>query len=212
MEIIPSLNCPDLDCVNRHLRVAERFAAWIHLDVADGRFTFHRTWGVPELWPRLKSGLALEVHLMAEDPVPRAAAWLAAGAKRIIVHVETADEDGLETIRSRANKIGAEVMLAFSPETRLENVRVPLASYGAFQVLAVYPGLSDQKFMPLTLEKVSFLRKHFSDAIIEVDGGINPKTGDLAARAGARILVSEHYLFHHEEPLRAFRELSAIRP
>lgn len=211
MEVIPALNCQakDIACVHEKVLTAEGFSGWIHLDVADGRFTFNKTWGDPESWHAIKTNLKLEVHLMMEEPERLVRMWLWAGAKRLIVHAETLTSGSAEKILSLAKEYGAEAMLAFSPETGLETAAEYIGSFKEFQILAVHPGLPAQNFLPLVLEKVKFLREKYPEARIEVDGGINPETGKLAKEAGADILISASYIFGDANPKLAYKTLQS---
>jgi ribulose-phosphate 3-epimerase len=221
MEVIPVVNCPDQESAERKLREAESLAQsgaeWVHVDVADGRFTFHKTWNDPAAWAHLNSKLSLEVHLMIEEPELAIDAWLAAGAKRVIVHYEAIFEPKLrlkrvdhnaifEEIAAKCEALGAVLVISMNPETPAEKV-VPLGERTRnFQVLAVHPGLAGQNFLKPVLEKIKFLRHEFPDATIEVDGGITPETGKLAHEAGANVVTSDSYLSKHD-PRLAFREL-----
>ena len=70
IEVLPAINCPDrdFDCLSHKLKVAEGFADMVHLDVADGTFTFNKTWAAAEHWPDFGTRLKLEVHLMVDRP------------------------------------------------------------------------------------------------------------------------------------------------
>lgn len=209
MEVIPAINCAikDTGCVREKVRVAERFSEWIHLDVADGRFTFNKTWGDAGEWIGLASKLKLEVHLMVEEPEKVAREWLDAGAKRLIIHAETISKETSEEIIALAKNYGAEVMLSFSPETGLEKAADYLDSFSEFQILAVHPGLPAQNFLPLVLGKVKALRGKYPGAKIEVDGGINSDTGARAKGVGADILISASYIFGNINPKSAYENL-----
>ena len=74
---------------------------FLHVDVADGIFTFHKTWNDPEGLGALRSPFPLEVHLMVEHPEAWIAPWLAAGAKRFIVPVEAIDQDSFREIAAQ---------------------------------------------------------------------------------------------------------------
>jgi ribulose-phosphate 3-epimerase len=211
MEIIPSINCPDIDCVRDRVHAVEKFAKWVHLDVADACFTSHKTWNDPRGWESIWNPPVLEVHLMVEETEKWARKWLAAGAKRVIAHIETSSTDGLQRIAELARDRGATVMLATNPETPVEKLSPYFKSFREFEVLAVNPGPSGQKFLPLTLHKVEFLRRAVPDAIIEVDGGINKESGSRAKAAGANILVVGSYLFDATgNAARVFEDLSNI--
>lgn len=224
MQVVPAVNCQDLECVVDRLRRAEGFlpeGEWIHLDIADGRFTFHKTWNDPETWRRIGKKFSLEVHLMIENPEDALEAWLDAGAKRAIVHYETIfdplhrvlarnGEEVLGELIRTCDIYGAELMVAVNPETPTEKL-VPLAgSVRAFQILAVHPGLSGQNFLTFVLPKVKFLREQFPDARIEVDGGITEETARRAKDAGATQVVSGDYTFRSSDPKATYESLKAI--
>lgn len=214
MEIIPAINChrDDIGCVKATLEVAFSFLkkdGWVHLDVTDGIFTFNKTWGDRKGWANMRVSFNTEVHLMVEHPENYAQPWVAAGAKRLIVHVETITPESLKEILKFAGA-RAEVMISSNPETPIENLERYMDTVSAFQVLAVNPGLAGQKFLPTVLDKIRFLRKNSPDAKIEVDGGINLETGKLAVVAGADILVAASYIFGSDNPKKSYQELVKI--
>ncbi len=215
MQIIPALNCLDVESLREHIRRAATFLlpeSWIHLDVSDGRFTFTRTWNEPERWRELAGqyGWKLEAHLMTEEPEKMATRWLEGGAARIIVHIETVTPESLDRMRAKITEGGAELMLSSNPETPAESFRPYAQGIKNFQALAVNPGLSGQKFLPVVLKKIQFLRELRPDATIEVDGGINLETARLCKSAGADALVASSYIFGSDDPKEAYQELKAV--
>jgi ribulose-phosphate 3-epimerase len=115
-----------------------------------------------------------------------------------------------QVVADRARARGKSVMLALNPETNVEVVKLYRDHALQFQILAVHPGLSGQKFQPRVLGKIAWLRAHLPNAIIEVDGGITPEIAKRCRAAGADILVSEHYIFDSQDPARAYAELAKI--
>ena len=213
MQIIPVLNCPDRACAEERVAAAEKFLKngdFLHIDVADGIFSFYKTWNDLKGWAALRQPFPLEVHLMVEHPEAWIAPWLAVGAKRFIVHIEAIDRDSLQDIAAKCKTGRAELMLASNPETPVEDFTPYLHDISRFQVLCVNPGLAGQKFLPLSLEKVKWLKYAIPNAIIEVDGGITPETAALAKAAGADIVVSASYIFGHKDPEKAYEELKKI--
>ena len=213
MQIIPVLNCIDRESAEEKIAVAEKFLKhgdFLHIDVADGAFTFHKTWNDTAGWAALRLPFPLEVHLMVEHPETLIAPWLAAGAKRFIVHIETIDEDSLRDIAAACKAGGAELALSSNPETPVDEFTPYLHNVSRFQVLAVNPGFAGQKFLPLALEKVKWLRAARPDAIIEVDGGIAPEWALRAKDAGTDIAVSASYIFGSGDPGKAYEELKKI--
>jgi ribulose-phosphate 3-epimerase len=208
-EVIPSINCHlgDTNGVMAKLAVARAFAEWVHLDVADGIFTFHKSWNEPSLWSGL-TDLRTEVHLMVEDPLKAVTLWNGAqNVKRFIAHVEVLKPEIFHALKDKARTAGKSVMLALNPETPATELQPYLEDVMQFQILAVHPGLSGQKFLPLVLDKIAWLRSRAPNAIIEVDGGINIETARAARAAGADILISEHYIFEGPDPVAAYADL-----
>jgi ribulose-phosphate 3-epimerase len=213
MQIIPVINCPDAACVQDKLaRLSDFYPAdgWVHLDVTDGEFSTHATWADPEGWAALGSSLSLEVHLMVARPEEFLGPWIAAGAKRIIVHVESITRESAEAMIEVAGKHGVGLMLAINPETPLESAQPYFDLFAAFQILAVRPGPAGQEMISGTSEKILALRQMKPNAIIEIDGGINSATTKLMKAAGANIVAVGTYIFSAEDPMEAYAELKNI--
>ncbi|HVO28956.1 MAG TPA: hypothetical protein VMT81_03170 [Candidatus Paceibacterota bacterium] len=199
MGILPVINCPDFACVKQKVEAAKRFLPegnFLHCDVADGTFTFNKTWGSPAEWANLRAPYQLEVHLMIEHPEKAIEAWIAAGARRFIIHIETVTDEALVRIFELCDRRNIGVALSSNPETAVGRLEPYLVHFPMFQVLCVHPGLAGQPFLPLALEKVKWLRRECPRAIIEVDGGMDPETARLAKGAGADLIVSSSYLWN----------------
>lgn len=229
MKIIPAINCGNFECVKEKLKKSAEFSDWAQIDIADGKFTVHKTWNNPS---ELNFKLNLEIHLMVENPQDAIDNWLKAfrqnsgqaGAKRIIVHFETIKDsaaknpendlsDILNFILEKTGAENIEIGLAIAPKISVEEIIPYLNKINFIQVLTVDPGLAGQKFQPQILDKIKFLKslggKH-QDIVVEVDGGINPETAKLCQEAGADIAVAASYIWDSENPKAAFEELSAI--
>ena len=213
MEVIPAINCLDIECVEEKLKVCSTFLpkdGWIHLDVADAGFTFNKTWGDPSLWLKFKNHFHLEVHLMIEEPEKVVGDWIKAGAKRVIVHIEALTPETAAQILKIGREGGAEVMLSSNPHTSEDVLKPYLKIFSSFQILSVNPGYAGQSFLPLTLEKVKFLRHSSSSVKIEVDGGITRNTAKLAKAHGANIIAAASYIFGAKEPKKAYEALRRV--
>ncbi len=210
MHVIPAVNAADRSEAERQLQIVSGFAHWAHLDVVDGRFAPNVTWGSPEEFKKLKTEnlkldmLNFEIHLMVRNPEEAAAAWVKI-ADRIIVHVEAMEDR--RAILKAAEGSGTEVMLAVEPKTPNAKLEPHLSSFKFFQVLAVPPGRAGQRFDPNAVDRIKFLRARAPDAIIEVDGGINPDTAGICRDAGAHIFVASSYILGSSDPGAAYQEL-----
>ena len=71
-------------------------------------------------------------------------------------------------------------------------------------IMSVNPGFGGQKFIEHSIEKVRELRELIdrtgSNALIEVDGGVNLETGARLIAAGADVLVAGNAIFAADEP------------
>lgn len=216
MEIIPSINCEDRACVESRLRALERLRphpVWAQFDVADGKFTSHTTWNDPASLRELLRGawleaLRVEAHLMVANPLDTIDAWVAGGASRIVVHAEALRENDAHALVEKSR--GVEIGIAINPDTPVE-VILPYLDYFKFvQVLAVHPGSAGQAFTRAVLEKIKFLKERAPDAILEVDGGVNPATAAECKEAGADIIVSAAHIFESASPQNAYDVLRSV--
>ncbi|MEK7630323.1 MAG: hypothetical protein AAB432_03010 [Patescibacteria group bacterium] len=211
MEVIPVINCPDFECVQSKLDKLENLGnEWIHVDVADGSFTPYKNWHNSK---DLKTNFNIEVHLMVKNPEAVVGDWLKAGAKRIIVHVETLDGpegEKLQKIFETCAHYDAEIMLASNPDTLFEELIPYFDIIFSFQCLAVSPGPAGQKFDSNILEKIKLIRERLPDALIEIDGGINREIAKLVNVAGADIVAAGTYIFSRENMKTAYDELQNV--
>ena len=217
MIIIPAINChfKDDECVFEKIKKIKEISDWVHLDIADGIFTFNKTWNNPLKWKNSLTKLNLEVHLMVENPESVIEDWLKAGAKRVIFHWEAVKikqnpEEIISKILELKEKYNIEIMMAICIETGLEEIKPFLEKFNYFQILAVFPGPSGQKFLWPAFDKIKQLKELKPNAIIEVDGGINPETLKKIKEVGAEIAVSGSYIFNNKNKnfKEAFAELT----
>jgi len=209
MQVIPAINADNREVAEKQIKIAARFSDWVHLDVVDGVFSPHVTWGSPEDLKSLSVKLNFEVHLMVANPEGVIDAWLRTGLiKRVIVHLEAMTDSVY--ILEKCRKYGVDAMLAINPNTEVERLLAHKDDFRFLQILAVTPGWAGQKFNESAIRKIKFIRQNATNAIIEVDGGINPDTAKLSKEAGANIVVSASYIFGSKDPQRAFNELAAI--
>lgn len=230
MQIIPAINCENFECVKEKLQKAAEFMSadgWIQIDIADGKFTSHKTWNNPRDLIDLQlttnnQQLNIEIHLMVKNPEDVIDNWIETGVKRIIVHYEaireeaTHNENNDETdiinfILGKCANQDVELGLAINPSTPVENIIYHLDRVRFIQLLAVDPGLAGQQFQAITLQKIKFLKENpYSEVIVEIDGGINLETTKLCKEAGADILVSASHIWNSGNPEIALKELQNI--
>lgn len=169
---------------------------WVHVDVMDGHFVPNLTFGpcvVEGIRPHTKK--VLDVHLMIDPAAPYLEAFAKAGSDIITVHAE-ADKHldrSLQVIRGLGKKAG----VSLNPGTHESAIEHVLDKLDLILVMTVNPGFGGQKFIEAQCEKISRLRAMIADRPIhlEVDGGVNPETAPLVAKAGADVLVAGSAVF-----------------
>lgn len=172
---------------------------WIHFDVMDGHFVEQITYGAPVLKSlRSVTKKTLDVHLMVENPQSQIKFFADAGADLITIHQESSGDivGCLREIRS----LGKKSALAIKPQTPAEAIFDYIPLCDMILVMTVEPGYGGQGFIYETLPKIKVLRDYanangFEKLDIQVDGGINEKTGYSAVNAGANVLVAGTGLF-----------------
>lgn len=175
---------------------------WLHLDVMDNHFVPNLTFGPPvvkALRP-ISRNLFFDTHLMVESPLSMAEEFAAAGAQLLTIHQEVFRTDGelsqaIKAIKSLRLRAG----VSLKPKTPVSAIESVLAAVDLVLVMTVEPGFGGQALIPSCLGKVRNLKKlRESRGLrfrIEVDGGINQKTAELAVAAGADILVAGSAVF-----------------
>jgi ribulose-phosphate 3-epimerase len=211
--IAPSLLAADFARLADAARAAEEGGAdLLHVDVMDGHFVPTLTIGPPVVSAlRRVTGLPLDVHLMIERPEDSVAEYLAAGADWISVHVEATRhlQRCLDAIRRGGARAGA-VINPGTPTSSLASVWSDL-DYAV--VMSVNPGRGGQPFLPQSVEKVRRLKAEAldagSDALLEVDGGVDGGNAGALIRAGAEILVAGTAIYGERDVASAIERLKA---
>lgn len=196
--ISPSILSADFANLERDIKKVETCGAdWVHVDVMDGHFVPNITIGVPVV-KSIKhiTELPLDVHLMIENPEKYVEAFALAGADILTFHYEAVSKDEILPLINKIKSFGIKVGLSIKPKTSPNEVLEYLPNLDVLLVMTVEPGFGGQKFMEDCAEKIKTIKSvAHSSLIIQVDGGINDKTGKVCTKYGATSLVAGNYIY-----------------
>jgi ribulose-phosphate 3-epimerase len=208
--VAPSILSSDFSRLGEQVaEVMDAGARVIHVDVMDGHFVPPITIG-----PLVAASIAdqvhdaggvVDVHLMIERPDEQIEEFAKAGADSISFHAEATPHVNrtLHAIR----ELGCLAGLALNPGTAVEAAREVSGVADMLLCMTVNPGWGGQPFIPSSPDKVKRLRAQDSEAVIEVDGGIDPKTAPSVADAGAGLFVAGSAVFKADDPAEAYRAI-----
>ncbi len=211
LQIAPSILASDFVNLRQQIVLVEKGGAdWLHCDVMDGRFVPNITIGPPVI-RAIKSiaTIPLDVHLMIVEPERYILKFIEAGAQRLTIHQEATPH--LHCAVHSIKEHGVEAGIAINPSTPIGTLSEIIRDIDLVLIMSVNPGFGAQEFIKGSLRKISevseLIRKTSSEAVIEVDGGINLSTIGDVARAGTTIFVAGTAIFGEQNISAAVHEL-----
>ncbi len=197
----------DVEMINRSE------ADWLHLDVMDGVFVPNISFGFPVLkYVAELSEKPLDVHLMIVEPGKFLHEVQALGAMMMNVHYEACPH--LHRTIQQIKETGMKAGVTLNPATPVSLLADIIRDVDMVLLMGVNPGFGGQRFIPHTIDKVAQLRRLITDsgsqALIEIDGGVNPQTGRQLIDAGADVLVAGSAVFKAENPTAMIHQLKTL--
>ena len=219
LQVAPSILSADFLHLGDDIRMLNRHADIIHLDVMDGTFVPNISFGFSVIEPVLRiAEIPTDAHLMIIHPEKYIERFCRLGVTMLSFHLEAALEEGsdpagvLRMIRS----FGVRAGLAFNPGVPVEDCFPYLADCDYVLAMSVQAGFGGQKIDPNIADRVRRLkaeiRRRGLEVLVEIDGGVTVENAPALAEAGVDIFVAGSTVFKAQDPPAVIRSLRAAAP
>ena len=167
----------------------------------DGHFVPNISIGIPVVKSiRPITNMILDVHLMISEPEKYIEQFANAGADIITFHYEAAMSKSEEIIH-KIHCLGKKAGISIKPKTQPDEIKNLIKLADLVLVMTVEPGFGGQKFMEDCANKLPYIKElQTNTQYLQVDGGINDKTGKICTQLGANSLVAGSYIFNSNNP------------
>lgn len=204
IEIIPAIMPESFNDLNEKHSLVKDFVNTVQIDVMDGEFVPSKDW--PYIGGELENiNFDFGVDLMVSNPEEVIESWVGAGAKRVIIHIEST-----ENIEEAFLKIPSDIEVGIALNTTTPNEQIyPLIEKIDFvQFMGIEKiGYQGQEFDERVIEKIKDLRSKYSRVIISVDGAVSLETAPRLIEAGANRLAVGSAIFKSDNIEETIKQL-----
>lgn len=227
-EIIPAILPASYEDIREKLSRIQGAARAVQIDLVDGVLIPNKTWPYSELTTSnlqpttantelpFEDEFEFEMDLMVEHAEDTAEFWRQAGAKRIVIHIESPDARealmAMQFEREEHKKPeGVQVGIALPSTASPDILREYENLYDYVQVMGIERiGFQGQPFDDRATGLVRALRQHFPNLVLQVDGGVGEANIRMLAEAGASRLVVGSEIWKSEDPKAEIGKLNGL--
>lgn len=208
-----SILAADLARLGQQVKLVEKYADFIHIDIMDGHFVPPITIG-PVVVASLRpvTDRTLHGHLMVEAPAQFFDELADAGLDMVSFHAEAVDDPAQVIAKARGAGMG--VGMTINLETPVERVFPFLEDLDDVMLMSIRPGWAGQELNPAVFPRIEAVRTEVDrrglSAEVEIDGGVKVENAKRAVDAGATVLVAASGIYRAPDPVEAARRLSEV--
>jgi ribulose-phosphate 3-epimerase len=212
--VSPSILAADFGNLENAIKLINKSeASWIHCDVMDGVFVPNISFGIPvvEMASRV-SEKPLDVHLMIVEPDKYIDRFCETGIDILTIHLEACRH--LNRAVAQIREHGVKAGISLNPHTPVEGLSEIISEVDIILIMSVNPGFGGQTFIENTYHKVSavksLIQQSNSNALIQVDGGIDFSNARRLFDHGVDVLVTGTTVFHSVDPVKTVHDLLVV--
>ncbi|MDR3557911.1 MAG: hypothetical protein P4L61_00070 [Candidatus Pacebacteria bacterium] len=220
MEIIPAILPKDFTDLEEHVALVKGLVPLVQVDICDGQFTPKASWpykkrdsnfeaitkedrGLP-FWEEVE----YEFDLMVNKPEEIVKSYVAAGASRIVLHLESKG-DIAKAIEELQGKV--DIGIALNIDTQLDAIKPFEGKIGYIQLMGIdNVGFQGQAFDEKVIAKIKEAKEKYPDLALQIDGSVNEETAPLLRDAGADRLIIGSAIFEADNIVDAIEGFKSI--
>jgi ribulose-phosphate 3-epimerase len=212
--IIPAVIPKTFDELEMQCRKILPITHEIQIDIVDGHFVPFTSWpygeedSVADL-KRLSDIFLFEMDLMIQHPEDTVEEYLKAGARRIIIHLESTDK--LPEIHQLKLRYDFKLGISLNNDTPLEQLYELINFADYIQVMGIKEiGSQGQPFDIRVLERIRELKKRFPELLVSIDGSVNLETLGPIVEAGIDRCAVGSALLKSYDMMDTYKEMQNI--